>query len=236
MIDSSSPTSVDPQGGYTLLEVLITLSVVGFLSLGLVANIGLGARVWERTDSRSDAISQSTALERVFRQHVDAAVPIEIGDVAGDVRVFFEGDPRHLRFFSEVANPTSGSGIFGVDIEIVIEAPDARIVFRRGYAAFGRNDLAGSKSWDVFTLDLAVASPRFVYLAPDETGRELIWQESWRNQFDLPHLVSLSFDEASSAASDETSAAAIIEAPDLNWSAIQVRRDAIDAYFSDING
>ena len=53
--------------GFTLLELLISMSLLGLLMLGLFGGLRLGARVWEAGDQQSADRIRVEAVQRFIR-------------------------------------------------------------------------------------------------------------------------------------------------------------------------
>jgi general secretion pathway protein J len=93
------------QAGFTLLEVLVALVVLGFLLLGLAEGTRFGLRAWDTETALVERGADMDATERLLRRLIEAADP---GDVNEPVP--FHGQPRTLTFVSRL--PASVAGAF----------------------------------------------------------------------------------------------------------------------------
>ncbi len=87
--------------GFTLLEVVITLTLLGFICLILFGAFRLGLSAWERGDSVQDELQKLRILSHAITQQIKSAVPYKIKSQKGEGDYLaFEGDSRSLRFVS----------------------------------------------------------------------------------------------------------------------------------------
>jgi len=89
--------------GFTLVEVVITLTILGFICLIIFGAFRLGLSAWERGESVKDEYQEARIVSQLITQQVKSAVPFKIKpqQAEGDY-LAFEGDARSLRFVSSV--------------------------------------------------------------------------------------------------------------------------------------
>ncbi len=79
--------------GFTLLEILVVLVVLGFLVVGLTQGLHLGMQVWDRQGRALGAVAELDAADRTLRgliEQMDPGGRVEMSDI--------EGTDRTLRF------------------------------------------------------------------------------------------------------------------------------------------
>ena len=75
--------------GFTLLELLVVLVVLGFLMVGLAQGLHLGLQLWNRQQKALDAVSELDATDRALRgliEQMDPGGRIEMSDIDGTAR------------------------------------------------------------------------------------------------------------------------------------------------------
>src|SRR5512137_1338541 len=89
--------------GFTLVEVVITLTILGFICLIIFGAFRLGLSAWERGESVKDEYQEARIVSQLITQQVKSAVPFKIKpqQAEGDY-LAFEGDARSLRFVSSL--------------------------------------------------------------------------------------------------------------------------------------
>ncbi len=90
--------------GFTLLEVIITLTILGFMVLIISGGLRLGLSSWDRGEQTREAYQrQRTASQLIFRQ-IKSMVPYKVKTqkAEGDY-VAFEGKSQSLKFVSTLS-------------------------------------------------------------------------------------------------------------------------------------
>jgi prepilin-type N-terminal cleavage/methylation domain-containing protein len=87
--------------GFTLVEVVITLTILGFICLIIFGAFRLGLSAWERGEFVKDEYQKARIVSQLITQQVKSAVPFKIKpqQAEGDY-LAFEGGARSLRFVS----------------------------------------------------------------------------------------------------------------------------------------
>ena len=84
--------------GFTLLELLAAIMLLGLLMAVLFGGLRLGARVWETADARLDASTRIQIVQDFVRQRLAAALPLEAlapeQAQASDFAPLFQGTHR----------------------------------------------------------------------------------------------------------------------------------------------
>lgn len=163
--------------GYSLLELLLALALLGFITLAMAGGFRFGTRAWERSEDKVASIERIQGAQRILRTLLQGAVPRDLDpSQAGDPELF-RGTGRSLSFVANASSTLGGGG--AVRYRLLIEG----IGERRNLVLAWR--AAGSER------RLAVLSAREISLAyarRDQTGR-LIWAGEWLDQSGAPALV-----------------------------------------------
>jgi general secretion pathway protein J len=185
--------------GFTLLEVMITLTILGMMLVILFSAFRLGLSAWQRGDSTREEYQRfRTASELMLRQ-VKSMVPIKIKTekAEGDY-LAFEGKPRSLKFVSTL--PVKSRKLEGLVY--------AMYEFKEGGSEGGRLVLyeeralnkdffeVGPKEDSGVTLLEEVTEVRFEYCRPadPDKNQEEKWEEEWnaKEEKALPKAVRVS--------------------------------------------
>ena len=84
----------DPQSGFTLAEVLVSLTILGLMLVLLFSNVRFEARAWQSASTRSDRTSELETVTEFMRRQLGQAYPFY--DQASQ-RIAFEGGPDLLQ-------------------------------------------------------------------------------------------------------------------------------------------
>ena len=93
--------------GFTLLELLISLTLMGLVSLGVYGALGFGAEALERGAARSIENQRVRAALALIVRKLKSAYPLML-PVDGERLVYFFGDEEELRFVASADRPEIG--------------------------------------------------------------------------------------------------------------------------------
>lgn len=169
-----------PDAGFTLLEVLVSLVVLGFLMAGLTQGTRFGLRALDRQATRAATVGDLDAVDRVLRRLVEAMDP-------GNAREspVVEGGRNTLRMVTDLGAATVALREGLAEIRLVVE--DGRLVMLWAPA---RHVIPLSPPPPLLRAVLleGVAGLDLAYWGPAEKGAVPGWQPVWA-QPALPTLV-----------------------------------------------
>ncbi|WP_119459639.1 prepilin-type N-terminal cleavage/methylation domain-containing protein [Rhodospirillaceae bacterium SYSU D60014] len=177
--------------GFTLLEMLIAMTLMALLTVGLTSGLRLGARVWDGADDRRLAIQEQQATYTLLRRTLTQLIPQNLSQEATARTVTFLGDAARMRLLSTAPADVARPGLYRIEIAAETAGENASL---------GRRDLV--IRWQPFAGE-ALAAPldqadRRILLAGLEEGafsyfgnRDEGWVSQWSSRVDLPQLVRL---------------------------------------------
>jgi hypothetical protein len=107
--------SLRHNAGVTLMELLIAISLVSFISLTMVMALRVGLSAMERTNSRFIANRTAISVQRLLQSQIAGLIPVTAecrpGGAAPAGRfAMFEGRPDSMRFVSSYSLAEAGRG------------------------------------------------------------------------------------------------------------------------------
>ena len=87
------------QDGFTLLELLISLSILSLLSILVINGINTVVIGSHKISKKMESIETLRSLDRIFREKIGALIPIEISDDDGS-KIYFSGDKDGITFLA----------------------------------------------------------------------------------------------------------------------------------------
>lgn len=95
----------------TLLEMLISVLLVSFLSLGMLLTIRTALGALERTNAKLFLNRRVASVDRILEQQVAGLMPVP-AECGGGGRIgFFQGEPQTMRFVSSYSLQESSRGL-----------------------------------------------------------------------------------------------------------------------------
>jgi general secretion pathway protein J len=169
--------------GFTLLELLVAMTLLALLVAALAGGLRFGSRAWETGESRLEHLERMLITHGFLRRQIGRAYPLPERERG---TVDFLGQPERLSFVGLMPEHLGAGELQRLTLEVV--------------AGDGRRDLM--LLWEPLRAGVAepyrtvlvedVAEARFAYRGPraDETG-EPPWREDWQEMTKLPTLVRL---------------------------------------------
>ena len=182
--------------GFTLLELLISLTLMGLVSLGVYGALGFGADALERGTSRSIENQRVRAALALIVRKLKSAYPLMLL-VDGERLVYFFGDEEELRFVASADRPEIG-GLEKVSYFIKEDEDGEHGLWMRISAPTLPADLAEERDGSLY-LEAEVLSDVdelvWEYFGQRQNEDEEAWHKSWNGEEEpkLPQVVRLSW-------------------------------------------
>jgi general secretion pathway protein J len=171
------------EAGFTLLELLVALTILALLVTLLSGGLRFGARVWEARLGSSDELSAMEAAQGLMRRII-AAAPASTGH-GEEATVLFRGAPASMRFVGPAPALAMPEGLY----EIVLLQRNGDLVLT--WNAFRSDKGAMSIRAGERVLLSGLSDVQFAYR--DNKAR---WTSNWSARDAPPTLVRVSFDFA----------------------------------------
>jgi len=176
--------------GFTLLELLIGMTLVGFILALLFAGLNLGTRSWEAGEQRMVTSSRQAVVVDFIRRVIERTDPMR-WRVGEEDQLAFAGEAESLRFVGALAmhEGTTGNHLIALDLargengrDLVMRwrLPDLR------EPGFGPLEQAEPK-----VLLKAIRSMTLAYFGAEADTEEPAWHDQWLNQKAPPELIRL---------------------------------------------
>lgn len=177
--------------GFTLLELLISLTILALFIPILFGGFSFGARVWERTERAQD--QQGLIVVRTFlkRQLQSAALPLMSAFYGGAVKTF-SGQENELLF---VASLPQSAGAFGRGMYVLKmktskeELKSIIVLWRPEFTTTENSDHIYEVTET--TLIENVRRLSISYFGFAHNSQSDVWTSSWPDGEQLPQLVRI---------------------------------------------
>jgi hypothetical protein len=119
------------ESGVTLMELLVAVSLVSFLSVGILMAIRVGLSAMEKTNARFAQNRKAVSVQRIVEGQIGGIMPVlaNCGAAGGAKFVFFEGRPQSMRLVSTYSLQEASRGYPRIlDFQIVPGQQGLRLI------------------------------------------------------------------------------------------------------------
>ena len=176
--------------GFTLVELLVGLTLMALISIILFGGMRFGMRAWETSGERAEGAARIELVQNLLRRQLGQArlVPTGAGTGTGKTGVAFAGQPDRVTFIASPVRP----GEVDDNVVFILAKADADrklhldLNWRPSGPPANAPLAAGAARLvdDIATVELAY------YGAPDR-NRGAGWWDEWDSAHGLPSLVRL---------------------------------------------
>jgi general secretion pathway protein J len=193
-----------PQGrnrGFTLLELLISLTIVAMIVVIIFGAFRVGVRAWEKGEAEVDLRQRERIVLDLIKRQLSSLCLTEVQNRDQQI-IAFKGDPKSIAFASGAPlTPGSRHGLVYVKYVVTRKTEDNRerlAMYESSLLFPDRKTGTGSpEDDDFFELLSGMKSIVFEYLKSRPDEKESPWQESWDPEIDkgVPRAVRITLKE-----------------------------------------
>ena len=188
---------MNKQPGFTLLELLIAMTLMGIILVMLYGGLRLGMRSWEVGEARADSINELRVVQDFIRRQLRQAVTTtRMTDDNQGRAIAFEGEPERVVFVAPMLEYLGLGGLYVIQIDAIEDAESAHLrvrwwPFRPD--AFEQGEDSGVEGGGVEETVLlsGVSELQWSYFGASEPNADPQWYEHWENTSQPPMLVRL---------------------------------------------
>jgi general secretion pathway protein J len=179
--------------GFTLVEVMITLTILGFILLIIFGGFRLSYSAWERGDSTKEELQRRRIISQLISQQIKSIVPyrIKTEKAEGDY-LAFQGKSQSLKFVSALPIHTRRPEGF---VYAIYEFKEGRLILYE-QRALNRNFFEEEPREEAgISILEGVSNIRFEYYREADKEKSLTeeWVEEWnaKEEKKLPKLLRM---------------------------------------------
>lgn len=178
------------QKGFTLLELLIGLVLLGLILTLLFGGLRLGARSWDSGDKRAADSAQLRAIHGFIRRELSQTHPLRWKNGV-EARLAFIGEPGALKFVAPLPVQAGGGGLYFLGLELGNGDGGQRLMMKRVLVNSAAKDFSSLEQGEQSVLADHIDRMSISYFGAPTPQGEPAWQEKWDDPQRLPLLVRI---------------------------------------------
>jgi general secretion pathway protein J len=178
------------EAGFTLVEILVAVALVGLLSTLIVGGVRLSAQAWTKAGQRSAGAADIDAVQDLVRHTIAAAYPAFRSADPTDRTVAFDGDRASLVLVAPLPAAIE-AGVWARERFFVATHGTAPALFMGWRLDLPASDESTPLPENTVLLLDHVRAARFDYFGPSDDMQDRNWQESWTGRRFLPEMVRI---------------------------------------------
>ena len=184
--DRSRVTTLREETGFSLIEMLVALTLVALLGGLLAAGLSLGGRVVARTDKSAGAMRQRREAHVALRRLLQSIEP-EAVTRNGIKAIAFEGQPDQMQATVVLPSHLSRGALYRMTLKR--DPANTLVVAFQGKPLIPRLDNAATETATVITDNIDTMTFRFFGAVRADGSRK--WRDTWVNETTLPELIKI---------------------------------------------
>ena len=116
--------------GFTLLELVVALTLLALMSVVLFGALGFAGRSWEGGEAKAEQVSGMRLSEGYLRAQIESMHPLRMRKIA-EFPLLFGGDEDELRYAAPLPSRVTGGGIWYYRLAVAKDGERSRLVLER---------------------------------------------------------------------------------------------------------
>jgi len=179
--------------GFTLLELMVALTLLALLSAVLFGSLRLAGRSTEGGEAKAEASSSMRLAQEFLRTNLEAQHPLRMRKMV-DWPLLFQGAKGELRYAADLPARVAGGGIWYYRLAIRSEDPRSPLTLERVAPDLAADALPDFSGADRSVLAEGIASLTLGYFGRDPDslpGVAPTWRDHWEDTQQLPLVIRI---------------------------------------------
>ena len=191
--------------GFTLLELMISLTIIGLILVLVFGSLRIGARAWEKGEKDVEMRQRERIVLDLVKRQI-ASTFVRVVKDKDESPFFLKGDGESVEFISRVPMvPGKRAGLVYVKYVVRTDGGEGKksLTFSEKNTYIVEKIMEDQAEEEFFELLPGAENIEFEYLkGPSEDGEQSVWQQTWDPDSDkgAPLAVKIILQESKDAA------------------------------------
>ena len=173
------------QTGFTLLELVVAITLMGLVLVLLYGGLRLGLNSWDSGEARAETTNRLRLVEEFLRRQLAQSMTVYRTNDQQEKVVVFVGQANGIEFVAPMLAQLGQGGLYRVRIEVA----DGRLWVR--WRPYLPGDPNAGEERETVLLD-GVSALEWAYFGPErDDDRQPRWRSDWTSSERRPVLVRL---------------------------------------------
>ena len=124
---TARPLASVPSSGFTLLELLVSITIVSLLATMVLFGWRIASSAWQKANVYMQRSRTVLETHQLLQEQMASMVPYQVRTQQGIAQLFFQGDPQTARFLSRYSLAgRASSGLYRIEYQIVDGAGETK--------------------------------------------------------------------------------------------------------------
>ncbi len=175
--------------GFTLLEILIALTLFGFLMIVIFGGVSIGSRIWESTETQLNDNARLNTVRQFMKRRLEGMMMPSISSENAGNQNIFEANEKRLSFITALSGQI-GAGIYLMELrQEDVDYTTTMTLSWQEFRSKGYNDSEGQAGKRIL-ID-GIVGLEISYFGRMSTDQPPAWYCCWPYQIGLPDLIRL---------------------------------------------
>lgn len=188
--------------GFTLLEMLIAMSLLGILIVVLYGGLHIAIQGWHKGSAQTERVTDMRLVESFLRDQLRQSVSVFRNDPDKGRVVYFEGETQRLGWVAPLMTYLGQGGLYFIELQPVPH--DGGTALQLHWLVYRpTNELneappADDTNSQTLLVDQVTAF-KVSYFGTSQPGQDPAWTDNWDNLQQRPELVRIELAVANQA-------------------------------------
>lgn len=188
--------------GFTLLELLIAMTLLGLVLVVMYSSLNISMRGWDKGSDRTEIVNELRLVQEFIRTQLRQSITVYQNDPVEGRVIFFDGKKDTIGWVAPMLTFLGRGGLYFVQLDIVEEQDNdvLRLSWYPYHPDLNEDNPPDPDSIEETVLLSRIESFSLSYFGAEEVGEDPEWFDDWESLLERPQLVRME-----------------ITTPDIDW-------------------